>query len=354
MSTTKVKEVAIKPLTPYPAIADELNQMVKDYKDTLVTEETFDEAKKVRGIIREKRYTLQNIAKENASIISNAGKVNKALAEELISIIRPTEDRIDGDIKKIEDKKAEEKAERDRQKAERKAELVERASKIKTDVLEKLANGISLEDAQKLLREYQDIEISEDEYEDLIFVAEQSYEEALELITGKIESLTLERAEYQEKVKKEFEEWCVTYDFEPEDLPKMEAMIKEAQEESRKVLQESRERKEKEEKEAREMEEARHSYKQYFELDPPENASPVELFGLIQEDMESKERKADEERQEKLKSDKATLEKYFNHVSCEKDIDINLENEEIAKLHQSFINNLDEMIGEFRTTLENL
>jgi hypothetical protein len=96
-------------LKPFDIQKAKLAELVKDYESLVVTEETYEEAKKARKVIRDERFVIQNILKENKGILNKIKTDQEAKADELIAIIQPTEDRIDEAIKKIEQAKEEEK-----------------------------------------------------------------------------------------------------------------------------------------------------------------------------------------------------------------------------------------------------
>lgn len=95
----------------------ELTKLVSGYKDLVVNEETYDEAKKALAIIRASRYSIQNQAKNNdANRIAWNKKFaasNKEKEKELLDILTPVEDPIAEKLKEIESvwqKEKEEKA----------------------------------------------------------------------------------------------------------------------------------------------------------------------------------------------------------------------------------------------------
>lgn len=95
----------------------ELTKLVSGYKDLVVNEETYDEAKKALATIRASRYSIQNQAKNNdANRIAWNKKFaasNKEKEKELLDILTPVEDPIAEKLKEIESvwqKEKEEKA----------------------------------------------------------------------------------------------------------------------------------------------------------------------------------------------------------------------------------------------------
>lgn len=170
-------------LDNYAAVAQqELSELADRYQNMVVSPETFNDAKKARMELRDKRYEIQKIAKENNSLINQAKKKFADKAEELISIIRPTEDDIDSKIKSIEEKKAEEKRKRDE---ERQRIQKERMDKI-TDLTSKF-NGLlikadTLDDISEIETLISDVSVTEDEFGDLFYAMQQAVESVNTLI----------------------------------------------------------------------------------------------------------------------------------------------------------------------------
>lgn len=119
METVETKETDLAVLKPFDIQKSGLQSFIKDYENLVVTEETLEESKKIRLLIREQRYAIQNILKDNKAVLNKIKDSQEEMAEELIGIIKPTEDKIDSGIKAIENKKAEEKARKDREEQER-------------------------------------------------------------------------------------------------------------------------------------------------------------------------------------------------------------------------------------------
>ena len=132
MQEQETKEMLeVQVLSKFDVTKNELTEFIGHYTNLLVTEETYEEAKKARMVIREKRYLIQNqqAINDKARIEWNkrAMSENKAKAEELIGILLPTEEVIDAGIKEIEAKK---EAERLQREAEKKAIIDDRIKKI--------------------------------------------------------------------------------------------------------------------------------------------------------------------------------------------------------------------------------
>ena len=209
-----------KKFVPYPEKQDELRQLANDYKDLVVTEETFGEAKKARKALRDERYSLQNIEKANNAILNDLKGKNKSLAQELIGIIRPVEDKIDEQIKSIEKKKAEEKAEKERKKQEQMAAWAKKAQDI-LSYTDRLVNPKGIVDVQNIIKEVESIEINENLFGAYTLIAEQNKAKVLEQSKTVLERL--QRAEEEKKAEEErkYQEAVEAYkDYFGEEAPK--------------------------------------------------------------------------------------------------------------------------------------
>lgn len=105
-------------LKPFEIQKAKLQQIAKDC-DIIVTDETFEEAKKNRKLLRDERFAIQNILKENKAIINNLKGDQEKKAEDLIAICQPTEDKLDFSIKEIENRKEIEKAKKEKEAQEK-------------------------------------------------------------------------------------------------------------------------------------------------------------------------------------------------------------------------------------------
>lgn len=143
MENTGLQTIEVKPLATFETSKADLITFVSDYQNLIVTPETFEDAKKARATIREKRYDIQRIEKSNNDQLNDLKTQNKNNAAELLEILLPIENSIDAGIKTIEQKKAAEKAEKERLErekvaAELKAEQ-DRLAKIEQDRLAEIA-----------------------------------------------------------------------------------------------------------------------------------------------------------------------------------------------------------------------
>src|SRR3972149_5795777 len=114
-------------LKPFDIQKEELQKLANDYTNLVVTEETFEEAKKARAVCRENRIGIEKILKHNKGILNGKKAEQEAMAEELVAIISPTEDKIDSGIKAIEQKK---ELEKKRKEEEAMKKLTERQSAL--------------------------------------------------------------------------------------------------------------------------------------------------------------------------------------------------------------------------------
>lgn len=138
----ETKELQIKPLATFESTMDDLIALVNDYTNIVVNDETFEEAKKARATLRNKRVEIQKIEKQNTDQLNDLKNQNWANAEKLIAIITPTEDKIDFGIKAVENRKAEAKAEKERIEREKIEAAIrldqERVAKAEADRLAKI------------------------------------------------------------------------------------------------------------------------------------------------------------------------------------------------------------------------
>ena len=94
------------------------------YENLIVTPETLKESKIALSNLKQARYMIQNVVKENHEILKGWTKANKDRGNEKIAIIKPIEERIQAEINEIE-------AEKRRKKEEEKQRELERIEGIK-------------------------------------------------------------------------------------------------------------------------------------------------------------------------------------------------------------------------------
>ncbi len=107
MENTEEKELVV--LKPFDIQKAKLQELAEEYKNLVVSDETYENARKVRAIFREKRLEIQNILKENKSLLNSMKSKQEEMAQELIAIISPVEDQIDAGMKVIDQRKEQEK-----------------------------------------------------------------------------------------------------------------------------------------------------------------------------------------------------------------------------------------------------
>jgi len=96
-------------LKPFEVAKAELQQLANDYKNLVVTKETYDEAVKARRVLREARLNIEKKIKANKDILNGAKKSLEQEGDELVSIVSPLEETIGAGIKLIDDEKELEK-----------------------------------------------------------------------------------------------------------------------------------------------------------------------------------------------------------------------------------------------------
>ncbi len=159
------KLVLAKSFVDYPDKQNELKKLADDYKSIVVSRSTFEEAKKARVVLRQERYTLQNIEKANNGLLTDLKKNNKSLAETLISIIKPVEDDIDEKIKAIEQEKQREREEKEAKRVAKMVEDTKKANEI-LGYTERLLSLTSTNDIDNFIADVNSIAISVEAYGD--------------------------------------------------------------------------------------------------------------------------------------------------------------------------------------------
>lgn len=90
-------------LTPFESQISELEELVKDYNNLVVTKENYKEMDEKRLVLYRKRIAIQRDEKANNDALNKAKKLNSSKAETLIKIIKPKEDDIAAKLKAIDD-----------------------------------------------------------------------------------------------------------------------------------------------------------------------------------------------------------------------------------------------------------
>jgi hypothetical protein len=206
METKELQTIQIKPLATFESTMDDLITLVNDYANIVVNDETFEEAKKARATLRNKRVEIQKIEKQNTDQLNDLKNQNWANAEKLIAIITPTEDKIDSGIKAIENRKAEAKAEKERIEREKIEAAIrldqERVAKAEADRLAKIEAEQKIE-AERLAALQADIDAknkAEQERLDKIKAEQEEKEQAFRAEQLRIQK---EQQEREAKIKAE-------------------------------------------------------------------------------------------------------------------------------------------------------
>jgi hypothetical protein len=145
--STEIQKITLKPLATFQSTMDDLILLVNDYSNLVVTDETLDESKKARASLRDKRFEIQRIEKQNTDQLNDLKDQNWENAKKLIAIITTAEAKIDSGIKAIEERKAAIKAEKERIEREK----IEAEIKVEQERLAKIEQEriAAIEAAQK-------------------------------------------------------------------------------------------------------------------------------------------------------------------------------------------------------------
>lgn len=92
-------------LTPFESQVTELEDLVKDYKNLIVTEENYNEMNEKRLVLYRKRIAIQRDEKFNNDALNKAKKLNSQKADTLIGIISPPEKDLEYKLKAIDNAK---------------------------------------------------------------------------------------------------------------------------------------------------------------------------------------------------------------------------------------------------------
>jgi hypothetical protein len=193
-------------IDPYEKSKEDLIAFVSDYQKIVVTDETFEEAKKARLVLRDLRYSIQATEKKNTDKLNEIKNTNWNRSKELIALITPAEERIDLGIKAIEQRKAAAKAEKERIEREKvEAEIraeQERLAKIEQERLDAIAEAQRLE-AERLAvlqAEMDERNRAEQERLNKIKAEQEAKEREMQAERDKIEK---EQREREAKIKAE-------------------------------------------------------------------------------------------------------------------------------------------------------
>lgn len=183
---TETQQLQTITITPFEASKEQLIELCKIYDNLVVNDETFEESKKARVALRDKRFEIQRIAKLNTSALNDLKNQNWENEKAMIDIIEPTETRLDNGIKEIENRKAaikaeKERVEREKIEAEIKAEN-DRLAKIEADRIAAIeeANRIESERLKALQAEIDAKNKAEEERLNKIKAEQEAKEKAME------------------------------------------------------------------------------------------------------------------------------------------------------------------------------
>jgi uncharacterized protein DUF1351 len=245
MENTEVKEnnnqVAL--LKPFDKQKQELQKMVKEYANVVVTEDTYEESKKVRAVFRDTRVSIEKILKHNKSILNGLKGTQEEMAQELIDIISPTEDTIDAGIKMIEQKK---ELDKKRKEEEAMKKLAARQSQLS-------GYEMKYDDGSYTLGDHTITAVQ------LKVFSDEEFNEFLELVRVEHEKIIDIRLQAEAEKKKEAERLEAQrreQEAENKRLQDKEAALKKQEEEAKaeqeRIANETREREEKAKKESEE------------------------------------------------------------------------------------------------------
>lgn len=194
-------ENGLTKLVPFDVAKDELLVMAKDYTGLIVTKETFESAKKARAVLREKRFFIQNIEKQNNDNINDLKKQNKENAAELIAIIEPIEKQIDSGIKEIENEK--ERIKKEKQEAEQRM-IQARVQKL--FVLGMQFNGIAYTLGEAKINSLEVKELSEEQFNQVTMQVEIEFNKIQETKAEEARKQAEEKASIEAQKKAQQEE----------------------------------------------------------------------------------------------------------------------------------------------------
>jgi hypothetical protein len=195
MKETHTQEIIA--LKPFDIQKAKLQEIAKDC-DIVVTDETFEEAKKNRKTIRDERFAIQNILKENKAIINTLKSDQEKKADELIALLTPTEEKLDSGIKAIEDRKEIEKARKEK----------EAADKIATRTASLFENGMTFNGegyilGASVITPVQIKVLSDSEFNELLVDIKDAHAKVLEQKKADAELLAKAQEEQKQRAEKE-------------------------------------------------------------------------------------------------------------------------------------------------------
>lgn len=204
--SNELQTIEIKPLATFQSTMDDLIALVNDYSNLVVNDETFEEAKKARAALRDKRFEIQKIEKQNTAQLNDLKEQNWENAKRLIAIIAPTEEKIDSGIKAIEQRKAEVKAEKERIEREKIEAAIrldqERKAKAEADRLAKIEAEQKAE-AERLATLQAEIDAKNKAEQERLDKIKAEQEEKERAMRAEQERIQKEQKEREDKIKAE-------------------------------------------------------------------------------------------------------------------------------------------------------
>lgn len=225
--------------------------IAKKHEDLHVTSENFEEGKLARAEIREFRYALQNILKNNKDFINSAKNNMETEFKEFIDLLKPTEDKIDEQIKAIENEKKLEKERKEKEEQERISTITKSLSDIRFE-LEKMTSFARTDEEFEKLNEFYNSIIErkeQDEFQEFTFDVDNilsEYGPKFSEVRSRIDKIK-EDAEKEAKLKEEQELFRKQKEKEAEETAKEQEKLRLEKEQFEKERREFEEAKRKEE-----------------------------------------------------------------------------------------------------------
>jgi len=173
-----------------------LTDLREKYKDFKVSEDNYEEAKKVRMELRQPRYDLQNIEKNNIRVIEEEKKAMKSAYAELIDINKDVEARIDSEIKAVEEEKKRRAEEKRLAEQKRINEIKDNIQEWTTTLATVYENCVSLRSEKNLVDKIE--ELKQENFAEYQFKVDdliEKYQEKLPGLKERIQKIIDKEAE---------------------------------------------------------------------------------------------------------------------------------------------------------------
>ena len=181
-------------LESYPEVMERFQLLAKKYSNLVVTKETYKEGLKARSELREERYLIQNIIKNNKGVLNVAKKKMESDGAALIDVVFPIETEVDTKLKAIEAEKERIKAEKEAERQKIQAERIEKISKIQSEFTSAIIAATTTEQCDEIKKQLLSFEVTEEEFGDLSLSCKQT-----------ISNLEFSINEAGERIEKEIE-----------------------------------------------------------------------------------------------------------------------------------------------------